>query len=357
MFSAYAPKVIAQQSSADWPMFLNDSAHTGATTNTGPTKPVKLWSYVEGHFDGSAIGSSAAIVNGVVYVGTNWNNSLYPLYNNGNSGNIYAFNAYTGAKIWNYSTDSAVYSSPAVSGNMLFIGVDDNVCAFNASTGVKIWSYATGGQINSSPDVVNGVVYIGSKDNNAYALNASTGAKIWNYTTRGAVESSPAVVNEVVYVGSDDGNVYALNALTGAKIWNYTTSNQPLWSFSNQVTSSPAVSGGIVYVGSVGGNVYALNASTGAKIWNCFTNPSSFDGGGYLHGVQASPTVTNGVVYVGTVDGNMYALNASTGKQIWEDNIFRVLSSAAVTDGVMMMFMPLTPQQGPKYGIFLLKIR
>ena len=42
IFSAYAPKVNAQQSSADWPMFRNDSAHTGATTNIGPEQPVKL---------------------------------------------------------------------------------------------------------------------------------------------------------------------------------------------------------------------------------------------------------------------------------------------------------------------------
>ena len=252
LFSALALKVNAQQSSMAWPMFLNNPAHTGVTTNTGPEKPVKIWSYTEGHFDGSAIGSSAAIVDGVVYVGSNWNNSLIPLFNNGNSGEIYAFNAHTGSKIWNYSTDSAVYSSPAVIGNALYIGEDDYVCAFNASSGVKMWDYATGGFINSSPDVVNGVVYIGSQDNNIYALNASTGAKIWNYSSEGAIESSPAVVNVVVYVGSDDGNVYALNALTGTKLWNYTTSFNEGF---NQVTSSPAVSNGVVYVGSVGGNV------------------------------------------------------------------------------------------------------
>jgi outer membrane protein assembly factor BamB len=324
-------------------MFRYDSAHTGVTTSAGPTQPVKLWSYAEGHFDGSFIGSSAAVVNGIVYVGSN--EQSYET----NGGNIYAFNASTGAKIWNYSTSRGVYSSPTISGSVLFVGVEDTVCAFNASTGLKIWNYSTGGMIISSPNVVNGVVHIGSDDGNIYALNASTGTKIWNYTSAGqsnkaavesgfgsgAFESSPAVANGIVYVGSDDGNVYALDALTGAKIWNYTTSIQPISTWGNQVTSSPAVSDGIVYVGSVGGNVYALNASTGAKIWNYYTNPIRLYGGGYFYGVQASPAVANGVVYVGTVDGNMYALNASTGRQIWEVNTFRVLSSAAITDGVV----------------------
>jgi outer membrane protein assembly factor BamB len=327
----------------DWPMFRYDSAHTGVTASAGPARPVKLWSYVEGHFDGSQIGSSAAVVNGVVYVGSNYNQVEQ------RGGNIYALDAYTGAKIWNYSTSRGVCSSPTLSGGVLFVGVEDNVCAFNASTGLKIWNYSTGGLILSSPNIVNGMVYIGSQDGNVYALNASKGAKIWNYTSAGqsnkaavesgfgsgAFESSPAVVNGMVYIGSDDGNVYALNALTGAKIWNYTTSIQPLFTWGNQVTSSPAVSDGIVYVGSVGGNVYALNATTGAKIWNYYTNPSRLYGGGYFYGVQASPAVADGVVYVGTVDGNMYALNASTGRQIWEVNAFLVLSSAAISDGVV----------------------
>ena len=83
IFSAFELRVNAQQSSDDWPMFLHDTAHTGVTTNTGPEQPIKLWSYVEGHFDGSQIGSSAAVVNGIVYVGSNYN----PVEQRG--GNVY----------------------------------------------------------------------------------------------------------------------------------------------------------------------------------------------------------------------------------------------------------------------------
>jgi glucose dehydrogenase len=325
-----------------WAMFRYDSAHTGVTTGTGPKQAIILWSYAEGHFDGSFIGSSTAVIKDVVYVGSN--EQSYET----NGGNIYAFDAKTGAKIWNCSTIGGVYSSPAVSENKVFIAADANVYTLNASTGAKMWNYTTGGFMNSSPNVVNGVVYIGSGNNNVYALNASTGAKLWNYTSpgpsqsvietgfnSGAFESSPAVVNGVVYIGSDDGNLYALNASTGVKIWNYTTSFQQTYMNGNQVTSSPAVSQGIVYVGSVGGNIYAFNATTGDKIWSYYTGPSVNYGGGYWHGVQASPAVANGVVYVGSVDGDMYALNASTGKQIWAEKFFRILSSAAVSGDVV----------------------
>jgi PGF-CTERM protein len=93
---------------------------------------------------------------------------------------------------------------------------DNNTYALNATTGAKLWNYTTGSSVYSSPAVANGVVYVGSEDNNTYALNATTGAKLWNYTTGSGVFSSPAVANGTVYVGSVDGNVYAIGNAAGA---------------------------------------------------------------------------------------------------------------------------------------------
>ena len=49
------------------------------------------------------------MANGVVYVGS-WN------------GNVYALNAGTGALLWEYTTGSNVYSSPAVANGVVYIG-------------------------------------------------------------------------------------------------------------------------------------------------------------------------------------------------------------------------------------------
>ncbi len=104
-------------------------------------------------------------------------------------------------------------SSPAVVNGVVYVGSDDqNVYALNSTTGAKKWSFHAGGGIDfSSPAVANGVVYIGSGDHNVYALNATTGAKLWSFTTGSFVFSSPAVVNGVVYIGSDDAKVYAFH--------------------------------------------------------------------------------------------------------------------------------------------------
>ena len=228
----------------DWPMFRHDAQHTG--TAISPTANGNLsWQFSTG----DKIRSSAAVVNGVAYVGSN-------------NGYVYALNASSGALIWQYHSGSQIESSPAVIDNVVYIGVlwdghNGYVSALNATTGALIWRFATNSGIESSPTVVNGVVYVGSYYGFVYALNASNGAQIWSYLTGSFVFSSPAVHNGVVFIGSGDGNVYALNASIGTKIW----SNQT----GGKIYASPAVVGNVVYIGSDDNNVYALNASNGCS--------------------------------------------------------------------------------------------
>ena len=91
--------VRAASSGDDWPMFRHDPAGTGATTSSAPMKPVELWRYAEEQYASSTLSSSAVVVNGVVYAGSF-------RYADQSSGNIFAFDAYTGTKIWNYSAVS-----------------------------------------------------------------------------------------------------------------------------------------------------------------------------------------------------------------------------------------------------------
>ena len=97
---------------------------------------------------------------------------------------------------WSFTTGGAIFSSPAVVNGVVYVGSEDNnVYAINALTGVKLWNYTTGGYLRSSPAVVNDVVYIASSDRNIYAINAANGNKLWNFTTGWLTYSSPAVVN------------------------------------------------------------------------------------------------------------------------------------------------------------------
>ncbi|MGD0495985.1 MAG: PQQ-binding-like beta-propeller repeat protein [Candidatus Bathyarchaeia archaeon] len=226
---------MAQSTVDEWPMFHHDPTRNGYSTSTAPTTNQTLWSYTTGNY---VFSSSPAVAGGIVYVGS-WD------------GKVYALNATTGTRVWDYTTGRAVDSSPAVVGGVVFVGSwDGKVYALNATTGTQVWNYTTISHVFSSPAVVGGVVFVGSDDDKVYALNATTGTQVWNYTTGSLVVSSPAVAGGVVYVGSEDDNVYALNATTGAFIWSYTT--------GDVVGSSPAVVDGVVYVGSCDDKVYAF---------------------------------------------------------------------------------------------------
>jgi outer membrane protein assembly factor BamB len=189
----------------------------------------RLWSYATGD---NYLTSSPAVANGLVYFGPSGKGST----------GWYALNARTGVLQWGYYIYDAEYSSAAVANGVVYVGAESaGLYAFDARSGALLWSYRTGNKDSgyTSPAVANGVVYFGS-DNNVYAVNANTGVVLWTYAAGNFVESSPAVANGVVYVGSDDYNVYALNAKTGAKLWSYAT--------GDSVHSSPAVANGMVYV-------------------------------------------------------------------------------------------------------------
>lgn len=287
---------------ADWPMYHSDTSHSGVGAGNPTIGPTLIWR----HGTGNQIWSSPAVTGDTVYIGSS-------------DGYVYALNASTGSTVWTYATGGEVRSSPAVFAGIVYVGsMDNKVYALSASTGSLIWSYVTGNDTDSSPAVFGGVVYIGSLDGNVYALNASNGAVLWSYATGSNVVSSPAVVSGVVYVGSMDHNVYALNASTGAIVWSYTT--------GGGVYSPPAVVGGVVYVGSWDYSVYALNASSGVRLWSYAT-------GNYAN---ACPAVDGKTVYVGSRDGNVYALNASSGALVWSFTTGNTIgSSPAIVDGVI----------------------
>ena len=77
----------------------------------------------------------------------------YTVYVGTYGDSVYAFDAATGARNWNFTTASFVYASPALSpaGDVLFVGsYDFSMYALSATTGALIWRYATGGQVRQA---------------------------------------------------------------------------------------------------------------------------------------------------------------------------------------------------------------
>ena len=237
--------------------------------------------------------NSPVVVNSVVYSGAQ-------------EGGFSSFNAKNGHQIWGYPYDnqsaSIIYvtSSAAVANDNVYFAESDQIYALNAATGAKLWNYSIGGDFGSTPAVANGIVYVCTAAynvGNVYALNATDGTKIWSYTTDASISSSPSVANGIVYTSSYIGTVYALNATSGVKLWNSTTSSS-----GGSGDLSPIVVGNTLYIGSSNGNVYAFNTQSGSKLWNFTVGNSSL----------STPAIDNGVLYIGSANGNVYGLRVSS---------------------------------------------
>ncbi|MDP3105666.1 MAG: PQQ-binding-like beta-propeller repeat protein, partial [Candidatus Methanoperedens sp.] len=341
---------------SDWPMFGNDLMHTG-TTNEVVEPPLELlWKFQAGGFT-----SSPAVSSGTVYIGS-MDSYVYAL--DATSGNVrwkyetgdkvkssptiadstvfvgsldkyfYALDAVSGALKWKYQT-GYVYSSPVVSGGIVYVGggtMDSYFYALDATNGELKWKYSLGsGIVWSSPAVSNGIVYFGTEENqrlsptdvkvtggSLYALDAGSGTLKWKYTSEGSISSSPSVSNGMIYFGSVDKYVYALEAISGKIKWKYQT--------DGGVYSSPAVSGGIVYFGSNGGYIYGLDEITGELLWKYRTS-------GY---VRSIPAISGNILYVGSTDNYFYAIDKISGGLIWKYKTGSIeTSSPAISDDMV----------------------
>ncbi len=196
-----------------------------------------LWSYP---IDGGV--QTPALANGVLYF-----NSIKEINPNSYVSALYAFNIATQQIIWQMSwTDVAPIINPPVVGNN---AVYFNSTAFNANTGAVLWNAPA--YFYSLPALADGKVYYGSFGG-VYAVSASTGNFVWSFATGNLGDgAAPAVANGVVYVAASNGHFYALNAATGVVLW-----QTP---FSQFGASGPAVANGIVYIGSFDQNLYAFH--------------------------------------------------------------------------------------------------
>jgi outer membrane protein assembly factor BamB len=283
---------------------------------------------------GGGIVSSAAVYNGVVYIGA-VGGRLYALDASG-CGNS------TCSPLWEGDAGTtAVQSSPAVSdaNHLVYVATSGKLYAFPTAVGATscvgsprvcapLWTASLAGDVPGeryiSPSVVNGVVYVSDATGTLSAFDAAgktncsgaptSCAPLWT-ASLGANQSpgymsTPAVYNGTVYVGTGNGKVQAFDATGNANCSGIPKTCAPIWSSSatgSRIESSPAVVNGVLFVGADNGLLYVFDAAgidncsgtpkTCSALWSATTNGA----------VGSSPAVANGLVYVGSDDDKLYA--------------------------------------------------
>ncbi len=239
-----------------------------------------------------AIYGSPAVSDNLVYIG-------------GYTGKFYAFAPGEKEPRWVYPRDGTV-GSQIVGGalvaqdKVIFGAANGKVYALNAATGASSngWIFPSGnnrvGKIWSTPAYLDGTIFIGSFDKNLYALDIATGEKKWAFATQGAIAATPVAYNGTVYIGSFDRNLYAIDATTGKEKWRFSGAKNWFW-------AKPVIKDNVIYAANLDGKVYVLDAQSGTKL-------AEFNLGSP---VSSSPVLAGNILIVVTESGNITGIDTS----------------------------------------------
>ena len=184
--------------SADGYLYCFDLA-TGARRWRFATDGVELKSGSYG-FDRRTIQSSPAVAGNTVYIGAR-------------DGLLYAVSADSGTLRWRFDHRvSWVNGSPAVAGGVVYVGSSDAQFfqAVDAASGKELWRTATAATVWSSAAISGDLVIVGDGSGKVRAFDRKTGAARWAFSTNAQAHSSPVPAGSLVITGSADGGVYAI---------------------------------------------------------------------------------------------------------------------------------------------------
>lgn len=334
-------------SSGNWPGFHGGGALIGVADGGLPDSLKTIWKVRLG----GAVKSSAAVGNGLVYVGSD-------------DGALYALDAATGAVRWKFSTGGPVEASPLIAGDAVYFGSsDDAMYALDARTGALRWKQATGDRILGGANVAvlpdgRTRIVVGSYDRQLRAFDPKTGAVAWSFSTENYVHAAPAVHGARVVFGGCDGRLRMIDAADGTVLLDYKVGaymagsialaegssraflghygnaalgldlddEKVLWTYRDRAFpffSSPALAADRIVIGSRDRRVHAIARATGKPLWT-FQTQGRVDG---------SPVIAGDKVVIGSADGRLYLLRLSDGKKRWSQDLGAAIAASPAVAG------------------------
>ncbi len=330
-----------------WPMFRGNPQLTGVARSALPDELHVRWKYETPE----PISSTAAIVDGVVYVGSD-------------EGVLYALDLVSGQLRWKCEIGEPIESSPTVVSRLVIFGDDAGVLhACDARTGTLRWKFETDGRIVSSAVCHEDHIVFGSYDGYLYCLQIADGKLVWKYSAEERVHSTPALANGHALFGGCDGHLHVVNLRDGTRVRHIPLGSvtgasaavhgshaflgtygeqvlcidwqagKVLWRFEDSdrpfpFMSSAAVCGELVLIGGRDKRLRALDANTGRQRWQFVAKGS----------IDSSPVIVGERVFVGAGDGNLYAVKLATGEEVWRfETGSDISASPAVAAGCVVI--------------------
>ena len=238
---------------------------------------------------------------------------------------------------------SRLGAAPVVGAGKLFaVGADGQVHAFDASTGARVWTYRTELTDDQRPSAygggvsfADGRVFGTDGAGNVFALDANTGAQLWKVKPAGPLRGSPTISFGSLFVMTQDNQIFALNAADGTIQWQESGSATMAGVFG---VASPAAGQGTVVAGYSSGELVAYRYENARVLWSdalARTNISTSVGS--ITDIDADPIIDDGRVYALGQGGRMAAYELVTGQRIWELSLAGISTPAIAGEWIFTL--------------------
>ncbi len=234
-------------------------------------------------------------------------------------------------------------AAPVVSGGRLFaVDTSAMVHAFDASSGARIWNMQIEVDSDGKPSRFGGgvsaegeFVYATNGVGDVVALNASDGSQVWKVRPAGPLRGAPTISNGNVYVMTQDNQIYALSIADGSVQWNEAGTVGLAGIFG---VAAPAAGQGTVIAGYSSGELTAYRYENGRNLWNdALARTSISTSVATLSDIDADPVIDRGRVFALGQGGRMAAYELVTGQRIWELNIAGIATPVVAGEWVFVL--------------------
>ena len=295
---------------------------------------------------GGAVDGTPVVVGQTVIAGTE-------------SGTLSAFDLRTGKQAWSVGELGKITGSPAVSEGVVVIGsTSGHVYGVRIADGHQLWDWRAPGDqpaIWSSPAITGNRVLIGVaspygdsplQPGRVVALDLTTGTQQWSFCTQQDCAPGAGVWSSVAVDGAGRGfagvgnpidGVVAFDTSTGSVLW--TTSFHPDADRDLDVGATPLIamvgSREVVADGSNAGVFDVLDALTGAVLLSRFIEPGSA-----VHGLITSPAFDGALLYLATASPptGMTAIRPTDGGIVWQQLTDLPIYSAPAVGADVLVF-------------------
>lgn len=221
---------------------------------------------------------------------------------------------------------SRIVAPPIVFGGLIYAmdGIG-NVRAFEAATGRRVWEFETkpekergeafGGGIAFADDKI----FIATGYAEVIAVDAKEGREIWRQRLPAPAHAPPTAADGRVFVVTIDNQLEVLAADDGRRLWNNAAASEPAGLLGG---ASPAVEGDVVVAAYSSGDLLAFRVENGRPLWSeNLAATRRVDALSTLTDIRGRPVIDRGRVYAVSHSGRMAAIDLRTGSRVWEQEI------------------------------------